>query len=1428
MEFGRPVLETSAKGSIVKSKYFFHSAFVLVLLLLGMDVSFAQTPPNTLTLTSKVRDFNEEPDGSLPVSAGRHPDFNTIGGCSGKGYVDAQILTNGLVDSAVFPLDNRNPRLISTNRGCFAGDNEFNQWFNDAATTINRPFLHDIIFTKSTTRPGMYEYENTNFYPVDDALVNAVPQTLTRNLPGSTIKNFGHNTNNNKNHNYGFTMEFHANFTFLSEIPGTRPAQKFVFRGDDDVWVFIDGKLAIDLGGVHGAQTDSITFDAATVARFGLIEGRSYVLDFFFAERHVVESNCFITTSLILETLKVGTPRATPGTSTFTSTVNVKLETEPSDAKIYYTTNGNTPDSTSTLYTGLIPITATTTIKAIAYKAGWTKSDVMTAVYTKAFVLSTLDILDANNNALVYLTEKNLTYNIKVTTTQAGLASISPVASTKVSLDREVKVLSTITNQGDNIIFTGSVPLAITTAVLASGKTEANPYDSLIVRWANPKDSTRDIAEKRILIRPAPLLATGYFSFDSTGTLPTDQYLGTETKLYLFITDQILPTGVKATVTLETQPTLGGGRVKDSEAFDMELVSPGKYRLTIPVDIDAASAVGDKKLQLSLNDGITATYKDPVDVPETIVINAGYGRAPDIEATLQFTDKLNNALPDGIHYSPDEGKLYLTYKDDWVGGTIDTVRVTLTVTNNLGKAPGDAESFTIPLILAKKSGSTGVWEGSIQLTARPEIKPGNDTADTYVLGDVLAVVMGHSKTGSPLTQAKDNLLVAYSNKVPEIIIDGKEPGVKPTREDTSIIITVIDQNLSNARDTLYTTLSCTESKDVFLNLMLIETGANTGIYKSKVISKSEGAQVSGDLTLQCLSRDNIKITYKDPVYQDTKEEQVPIDRAVDTRIYFSSNADGTGEITSVNDLTAQSFYAVVTARTPDVTKVDKLTVTFTTAQGESESFEAVETGPATGKFIVMVPFGFVSAGTFTVDNKIVEGKITAKETNNLVTATGSVTVEGNTEKKPIDLVASFAPVRKAYIKDTDGDGKGDKVYIVFEKRLGSLPATVISQWNDGAAPGKTAAGAKITFLNADSNIIVVDYKDSPFAVGATAPKAGEAPKATLPENEIFKGQKQVIEDSIGPIITSAVKKPSNLNTAIANDPNFNLDTLFITLSEPLKVADFKQMLKFSTSCDDYANAKTIQAVNVIVGEGAKSNAYTIIVDNNDESPDVGNCVFLNTDQGKYSDVPGNFPPEYGVKLEGEEGKNQIQVFRGFPPVAGLDPNNPNFQVAVQDSRDSKKQGYATPTPPGSKNPWEVAWIPPVGFVEGQTFRPYTVANINDLPSGTRETGTPIKLPANISTIQVVSTGAYIAHVSIFDIYGNFMAKSTQVFGGRGELLNQARVVPGGHLSYLYWDTRDSKGQLAGQGVYVWKVQFEFKGGKQEVQYTKTGMLRPRH
>lgn len=127
-------------------------------------------------------------------------------------------------------------------------------------------------------------------------------------------KGFG-NEPKGYNHNFAFTMELHTTFIY-------KKGMKFNFSGDDDVWAFINGKLAMDLGGIHGSESGSINLDNIA-EKLNLVEGRQYPFDFFYAERHTSKSTILITTNL------------------FTPESNIKLYPKPGTPDV----NGNTPFS---------------------------------------------------------------------------------------------------------------------------------------------------------------------------------------------------------------------------------------------------------------------------------------------------------------------------------------------------------------------------------------------------------------------------------------------------------------------------------------------------------------------------------------------------------------------------------------------------------------------------------------------------------------------------------------------------------------------------------------------------------------------------------------------------------------------------------------------------------------------------------------------------------------------------------------------------------------------------------------------------------------------------------------------------------------------------------------------------------------------------
>jgi hypothetical protein len=137
-------------------------------------------------------------------------------------------------------------------------------------------------------------------------------------------------------------------------------------------------------------------------------------------------------------TLKVGTPVFSPAAGKYTKAQNVTITDLSSGATIYYTTNGATPTTASTKYTGAIKVGATETLKAIAVAPGETESAVASAIYTieTATVPSVVGETEAQASAAIKAADLivgTVTKKSSATVPAGRVISENPVAGTHVT-----------------------------------------------------------------------------------------------------------------------------------------------------------------------------------------------------------------------------------------------------------------------------------------------------------------------------------------------------------------------------------------------------------------------------------------------------------------------------------------------------------------------------------------------------------------------------------------------------------------------------------------------------------------------------------------------------------------------------------------------------------------------------------------------------------------------------------------------------------------------------------------------------------------------------------------------------------------------------------------------------------------------------------
>jgi len=229
-------------------------------------------------LMTVIRDFKVY-DAADPTT---NPDFENppqtdATGTPNTGYTgpwdDKEIVDATLGDDYKPVYKNPGATTLTTH-----GQEAFDQWYRNVDGTN---IAQQIPLTLTKDARGNYYYDSLTagrplspgggFFPIDDG--------------GQYRTEFG---NQGLSHNYSFTVEIHTLFTY-------KGGEVFNFSGDDDVFVFINNQLVINLGGVHAREVTNVSLDT-----LGLTVGENYPLDFFMAERHVSQSNMRITTTLEL------------------------------------------------------------------------------------------------------------------------------------------------------------------------------------------------------------------------------------------------------------------------------------------------------------------------------------------------------------------------------------------------------------------------------------------------------------------------------------------------------------------------------------------------------------------------------------------------------------------------------------------------------------------------------------------------------------------------------------------------------------------------------------------------------------------------------------------------------------------------------------------------------------------------------------------------------------------------------------------------------------------------------------------------------------------------------------------------------------------------------------------------------------------------
>lgn len=228
-----------------------------------------------LNLLVAYRDFISFPTGGST----RHADFEIF-----EGSDITPLLTLPMLDTEGKPaLDGRcsqdDPASQADATLCPFGQmmttaTSFATWYRDTPE-VNVSVPGTLLLQRQADGSYRYDSGNAGFYPIDaEGQIAAGREESFRADPY---------VNDGGLHNFGFTTEVRYFFQYNG-------GESLSFSGDDDLWIFINHTLALDVGGLHTRVPRTLDLDDQAAA-LGLELGNLYEIALFHAERHSAGSN---------------------------------------------------------------------------------------------------------------------------------------------------------------------------------------------------------------------------------------------------------------------------------------------------------------------------------------------------------------------------------------------------------------------------------------------------------------------------------------------------------------------------------------------------------------------------------------------------------------------------------------------------------------------------------------------------------------------------------------------------------------------------------------------------------------------------------------------------------------------------------------------------------------------------------------------------------------------------------------------------------------------------------------------------------------------------------------------------------------------------------------------------------------------------------